>query len=364
MEIMEGRKVRVEVNSDINEFNSAECKTINEIKEKIKAKYETEDVELFYKENILTEPSVYEELLRDKTTDVDIKAIVKKHIKNLQKTKEEAREMRNTSMPIAQQGKNEETETTQTNSTEAEKNGILEDTPQSNRTNNETNNNPSGDEKTAEPIEKPEKPVQLDEKPTESTGKLPETAKETDSLVDKVKIEEEAADAIVVETDNLKKTNKPITEKPVETTHSTKKPTEPKDETTETIRVRELKTNREYLVRKNALIRINGKWYYIKKKKRLSVNINSLVGKILSRLYIMSSYLLIAGFFTLYMNKLFAVMLLTILVLYSLEKVKIRVSFRRNERLGSFILKQIVCFFSSLWLNPGHNMNVHEQEEE
>lgn len=274
MSIMEERRVRVAVDSEINEFTVKECRTIEEVKDKIKAKYETDEVQLFYKEDILTDSAVYEEILKDRTDCVNIIATIKKIKKQYEQT-----------------------------------------------------------EKT-----------KLESEQTEQADKT----KETDKI--------DSTD----KTNKTKETDKTNSTKETEQTDST-------DKTSEVVRVRDLKTNEEYLIRKDALLTINGKTYYIRKKCTINGNINrsivSILSKMLSKIYIISSYLVIAGFFTFYMNKMFLVFLLTILALYGLERLKISVSFRRSDGVLSFLFKQIICFVGSLWFNPGYNMNIYEENE-
>lgn len=332
MGIMEERRIRIAVNSEVSEFSVNECRTIDEVKGKIKAKYETEDadIELFYNENILTDSATYEELLVSKTEDVNIKAILKQ-IKNLQKTEEKTKEdMEEKKKFSGVENKEINIESEQcTGKIRTKEHTIIEETKE------------DQNEKLEEEDKSIEETIQdIEEKDTvEET--IEETIKEPSVSVDTSKEEISKIDSSSP-CDRSKDTN----------------------ETSNYVKVKDLRNNKEYLVKKTALININGNLYYIKKKKRVASNVSSLVSKVLSKLYVVSTYLLIAGFFTFYMDKLFAVLLLTILALYALGRLKVHVSFRRNEERGRFILKQIVCFFTSLFFNPGYNMSVHMQDNE
>ncbi|KAI5192591.1 hypothetical protein NEMIN01_2104 [Nematocida minor] len=408
---MEEKIVRVEVNSDVNEFNANECRTIEEIKDKLKTKYEIEDVQLFHKERILTDSDVYMELL--KGGSVDIKAIVSKHIKILEKTKHEDSKTEESMENRAAEEKDGETEQVeqaentcedgtmnrsecssidreeevqvsedrQTTNTE-EADGQIEENVESQHTSaqeavkEEEGDNSADNSVEISYVELDDEAMQSNKEHEDEANSENNEALETSGALaastneqctvsskeaDEAQEEQEVKEASATEeTKECKNKKQEIIEETVQNSQSTGHPAEESS----LVRVKVVGKNNEYiLVNRNSLVNVNGALYYLKKKEKAQYNVSSLIQKILPRIYVIFSYLLIAGFLTFYMNKIFIIILLTMAVLFGLEKVRLRVEFRRNDKFKNF-LKQILCFFSSLILNPGHNMNVYERENE
>ncbi|KAI5155593.1 hypothetical protein NEPAR06_1974 [Nematocida parisii] len=405
--IMEEKRIRVEVDSQVCELDAAECNTIEDIKGKIKLMYKIEDVELFHKENLLIDSQEYRKLLEGIET-IDIKAILGKYRCN-NSAEEGSEEVKESAAPqIAQsdldracaisnvlqeaittelnQNENshnmhknkciinaEEKETTKSEEliynygvNSIEKSEIIDETKNANEkkySEEEEDIKQCASDISADlsvetvetntlevnHIEQNSKPINTEEKLQEKDN----TDKNRDDLFLNNKIEDNSMKGLIDSENSIKQTADSTVENILE-------------ENSEFVSIRTIETNKELFVKKNSLININGKMYYLKKKKGKRITTSTLsqtVTRLLPRLSSLTTYLFFAIFLTFYMNLVFLIILLVILTLFALEKIRLKIEFRRNDRFKN-MLKQILCFISSLWLNPGHNMTVYERTNE
>ncbi|OAG29360.1 hypothetical protein NEIG_02132 [Nematocida sp. ERTm5] len=405
--IMEEKRIRVEVDSQVCELDAAECSTIEDIKGKIKLMYKIEDVELFHKENLLIDSQEYRKLLEGIET-IDIKAILGKYrCNNL--AEEGLEEVKESAAPeIAQADLDEactisnvlqDAITTELNQNEnlqnehknkciinaeekeaakseeliynssvnsIEKSEIIDETKNANEKKyseeEEDIKQCASDISTDLSVETVEtntlevNHIEQNSKPINTEEKLQEkdnNDKNTDDLFLNNKTEDNSMKGLIDPENSIK-----------ETADSTVKNI--LEENSEFVSIRTIETNKELFVKKSSLININGKMYYLKKKKGKKSTTSTLsqtMSRLLPRLSSFATYLFFAIFLTFYMNLVFLIILLVILTLFALEKIRLKVEFRRNDRFKN-MLKQILCFVSSLWLNPGHNMTVYERNNE
>lgn len=352
---MEEKRIRVEVNSDVNEFSISECNTIEEVKTKIKGIYKIEDVQLFYRESLLSDSSVYEKLLADMGT-IDIKAILTNTEAQLDAQLQDACAVESVSgedvlVPERESEKFLEEILTNKNIMEEEKelSQSIEKSIEENTAKNEI------EECSTKEEQRENREVCIEEKVTlgENNEKnSPEEVVDVSALL-KASFEEskKLSDNTYVEAEHESKESGDISVESVE-----KNRIEECDK--ELVSVKIAGSSKEMLVDKKLLVTVNGKLYYLKKKEN---TINHILVAIIPKLSAIITYGFLGMIFTFYLNKIFLVLLLSILVLYGLEKIKLRVHFRRNDRIRN-IVKQVICFFSSFWLNLGHNMSVHQEE--
>ncbi|KAI5135404.1 hypothetical protein NEAUS06_1471 [Nematocida ausubeli] len=411
VKIMEEKRIRVELDSEVCELDVADCSTLEDIKGKIKLMYNIEDVELFHKENLLKDAEEYTKLL-EKIGQVDIKAILRRRAGADSEGCEasEPPSALHSESPLQLQDLCENLESVCT---------IIEDRSTVNIINEKKeaeeaklNENFSEQEKTAKEICEG---AELDSKSDEDevvdvyesdTGTKHHESTETEGDIKQMSSDAQtecsgaSVETKVLEVNHIDEDAGPMkTEetKPlcisdgdsVESLLSSKAEENnsmnaentnvnnladsatfsaighmEKPHINEMVSVKIIGTSKEVFVKKSSLMTINGKVYFIKKKKKTPTNtLYSLLAKIVPKISSIATYLVLGIFLTFYMNKVFIILLLAILALIMLDKIRMRVEFRRNDRFKN-ILKQILCFVGSLFLNPGHNLSIYERSTE
>ncbi|KAI5185824.1 hypothetical protein NEHOM01_1101 [Nematocida homosporus] len=116
-------------------------------------------------------------------------------------------------------------------------------------------------------------------------------------------------------------------------------------------------TGKLYAVPRSSLVSFNGKLYMLRKRQRTSQRLQQLMSQ-LPQLSTILTYLVVTTLFTIYMNKIFFAILLGLLALCSLEKIRLKMEFKRSEPIKN-IGKHIISFFVSILLNPGYNLTVY-----
>ncbi|KAI5192789.1 hypothetical protein NECID01_2080 [Nematocida sp. AWRm77] len=106
-----------------------------------------------------------------------------------------------------------------------------------------------------------------------------------------------------------------------------------------------------HYVRKSQLATLNGKTYFLRKKKTHKLNLLSLLPKYSTIL----TYFFVGMVFSFYLNKIFIVIAVALFLLNYVEHLKVKIQFRKNESLKNFT-KHCMCFFISVFLNPGYNL--------
>ncbi|KAI5179641.1 hypothetical protein NEOKW01_0104 [Nematocida sp. AWRm80] len=168
----------------------------------------------------------------------------------------------------------------------------------------------------------------------------------------------ESTEEMKANNENIQKNTieKEVSEK--ENINKEEHPSQPEE--TSRIRVKDRNGN-IFLVSKEKVITIGNKTYLLRKKRESKLQ--ELLSK-LPNLSTILTYLVITTVFTLYMNKIFLIIMATFGILYYIEKgVRLMVVFNGNS-IFSNALKQIMCFFATLILNPGHTLTLQYTEEQ
>ncbi|KAH9386903.1 uncharacterized protein NEMAJ01_1799 [Nematocida major] len=417
---MEEKKIRVVLDTCVKEFVISECSTLEQAKAQIMRAYNVEDIQLFHDETLLADSSMYSKILAELET-VNIKAIV--GIAEKQTNQPEAEPEQNTgasdtdahaefrTLPCkeetAKSGPVEEAHSLKADAdaSSVELQACLDENilsatkeePSAPTTGleDETQKTPSDGpivsiieelvgefkapeqsslaeqeslkEKSPDMLEKENDRSTLKLGKTESVGEEKEILEERSKFAPAQKLEENleppqkaAAENILGANAQEELAQERLSEKIVANeADAEKKPDDSDPEESGRVRVKILSTNQICSVSKKNLLKLNGKTYYIRKKKPSAIS--RILKAALSRVSSIFAYAIVYIFFSVYMSRIFMAFLVCVAVLYAVEKINLHVRFRKNQRIKN-ALKQIACFVCSLWLNPGYNMRMHEIE--
>jgi len=106
-------------------------------------------------------------------------------------------------------------------------------------------------------------------------------------------------------------------------------------------------------VKRSQIIEVRGKYYLLRKKKELKMDIR----EVLPRYSEMLTYCLMGVLLSFYLSRMFLVVSVLLFFMSYLDKIKITVRFKKGETLKN-LLKHAFCFFATFFMNPGQNLII------